>query len=107
MSSDIQLAINEKEASGNFDSPWFRDIIKCIFRIYICRVKPFTPKDSLFAKEPEFRYKCQGFHISYFTILVIFDITIFFLFRAGLSPLKYIGSFKVWTCIKLSYQYLI
>jgi proline-specific peptidase len=43
--SDVQLAINEEEASGNFDSPRFRDAMNVFFKTYICRVEPFPPKD--------------------------------------------------------------
>jgi proline-specific peptidase len=44
---DAQLAIDEEEQKGNFDSARFRDALTVFFRHYFCRAEPFPPKELL------------------------------------------------------------
>jgi proline-specific peptidase len=44
---DTQLAIDEEEQKGNFDSARFRDAMNVFFRNYFCRSEPFPPKELL------------------------------------------------------------
>ncbi|PMD64140.1 alpha/beta-hydrolase [Hyaloscypha bicolor E] len=74
--SDAQLAIDEEEQKGNFESARFRDAMSVFFRNYLCRAKPFPPKELL----PE---RGQD---------------------SGPSPLDCTGSFRDWSCTPYLHQ---
>lgn len=44
---DVQLAIEEEEQQGNFESARFRDAMNVFFRTFFCRAEPFPPKELL------------------------------------------------------------
>lgn len=44
---DVQLALNEEERKGNFDSPRFKDAMNVFYRKYACCAEPFPPKEML------------------------------------------------------------
>jgi L-proline amide hydrolase len=60
--SDAQLAIDEEEQKGNFESARFRDAMSVFSHHYLCRAKPFPPKELL----PERGQDCTGHNVSLF-----------------------------------------
>jgi proline-specific peptidase len=44
---DTQLAMDEEEQKGNFESARFKDAMKVLYRNYFCRAEPFPPKELL------------------------------------------------------------
>jgi L-proline amide hydrolase len=53
--AEAQLAINEEEQKGNFDSARFRTALDVYFRNYFCRAEPFPPKELL----PAFKHMSE------------------------------------------------
>lgn len=53
--SDVQLAIDEEEQKGTFDSVRFRGAMDVFFRKYFCRAEPFPPKELL----PAFKHMSE------------------------------------------------
>ena len=52
---DVQLALDEEEQKGNFDSPRFKDAMDVFSRKYLCRAEPFPPKELL----PTFKHMSE------------------------------------------------
>lgn len=53
--SDVQLAIDEGEQKGDFDSARFREAMDVFFRKNFCRADPFPPKELL----PAFKHMSE------------------------------------------------
>ncbi|QKX55841.1 uncharacterized protein TRUGW13939_02939 [Talaromyces rugulosus] len=79
--SDVQMALNEEEQKGDFDSARFRNAMDVFYRNFFCRVDPFPPKELL----PAFKHMSEDKTVRG-TV-------------AGPSPLSCTGSFRNWTCI--------
>ena len=69
--SDAQLAIDEEEQKGNFDSARFRDAMNAFFRNYFCRAEPFPPKELL----PAFKHMSEDKTVR--ETMSVYSVTIF------------------------------
>jgi L-proline amide hydrolase len=78
--SDAQLALNEEEQKGNFDSARFRDALDVFFRNYFCRAKPFPPKELLPAFKHMSEDKTVRETMSVYSVVIFESSTLFQIF---------------------------